>query len=301
MRPFPRVSATSPIRPNAGLGNITLVESATNSNYNALWITATKRLSHGFQFNAAYTFSHSIDYNSLSSQGAVVQDSNNLRGDRASSDFDARHRFVISALYELPFKGNRWVEGWEIGSIVTYQSAFRFTVLAGSPPACPPPPATPTPGCGAANNAFTGLATLRPDLTATIQYFKDPSLWFSNATCNPIVTMGGPGICPSSSVFTLPVSSSGVYHFGNLGRNTLIGPRFSNTDFSIIKRTRITELVRVEFRADMFDVFNHPNFGLPNRVAVGGSTTFGTITNTRSPTGDAGSSRQIQFALKFIF
>jgi hypothetical protein len=80
---------------------------------------------------------------------------------------------------------------------------------------------------------------------------------------------------------------------------TIIGPAFNNVDLSLIKSTKITETVSLQFRAEVFDLFNHANFGQPGRVV--GSATFGKVTNTRFPTGDAGSSRQLQFALKFIF
>src|SRR6185503_9801588 len=112
-RPFPALSPTSPIAPGVPLQNITFRESTGNSSYNALWVTATKRLSHGLQFNASYTFSKSIDYNSQSSQGVTLQDSNNIKGDRGLSDFDARHRFVISGLYELPWKKDSVLGGWQ--------------------------------------------------------------------------------------------------------------------------------------------------------------------------------------------
>jgi hypothetical protein len=86
----------------------------------------------------------------------------------------------------------------------------------------------------------------------------------------------------------------------------LIGPTFNNTDFSVIKNTKLTETTRVQFRAEFFDLFNHANFGQPNRTAItvaagAAPSAFGTITNTRFPTGDSGSSRQIQFAVKFSF
>src|SRR6202008_5179358 len=98
-------------------------------NYNALWVTATKRMSKGLQFNGSYTWSKSIDYNSQSSQGVTLQDSYNLRGDRGLSDFDARHRFVISGLYELPFKGNQLVEGWQLSTIVQSQTGKPVTIV----------------------------------------------------------------------------------------------------------------------------------------------------------------------------
>ena len=80
------------------------------SHYNGLWISANQRLSRGLQFNASYTLSKSTDFNSLSSQGVVVQDSFNLADSEGPSDYDARHRFVINAIYELPFTGN-WLQG----------------------------------------------------------------------------------------------------------------------------------------------------------------------------------------------
>jgi hypothetical protein len=292
LRPFPTLSADSPILPGAPVGNITEIDSAANSSYNALWVTGHKRLSRGLQFNASYTWSKSIDYNSLNSQGVVVQDSNNIRGDRGLSDFDARHRFVISAIYELPMRGNRLVEGWQISGITQLQSGNPVNILAGNPLAIPGTT------IGGANIAsFTGLATLRPDLIGPIEIIGDPTQWFSNRVCDPRDPRG----CPADAVFALPVGPGNVFHFGNLGRNVIIGPGFNNTDFSLLKNTKINETVRVQFRAEVFDIFNHANFGQPGRVAQVGSTTFGVITSTRFPTGDSGSSRQVQLALKVIF
>jgi hypothetical protein len=100
------------------------------------------------------------------------------------------------------------------------------------------------------------------------------------------------------------VSSSGVFHFGNLGRNVITGPDFKNVDFSVLKNTRITESLRIQFRTEIFDLLNRANLGQPGRVATVGSTSFGLITptnGTRFPTSDSGSSRQLQFALKLIF
>ena len=103
VRPYPALSASSPIDPGKALGNITVMESDGNSSYNALWVTATKRLSKGLQFSASYTFSKSIDNVSRTAQGLLVQNSYNLKGDRGLSDFDARHRFTMNGIYELPY------------------------------------------------------------------------------------------------------------------------------------------------------------------------------------------------------
>jgi hypothetical protein len=257
-RPFPSVSGSSPIRPGVTLTNITQIEGSGNSTYNALWITANKRLARGLQFNTSYTFSKSIDYNSLNSQGVILQDSFNERNNRGLSDFDARHRFVISGLYELPFHGNQLVEGWQLSSIVQSQTGNPVTIVIN-------------------NAAFTGNNnTVRPDVTGPISILGTPNRWFD--------------IAP----FVVPVG-----RFGNLGRNVVIGPGFNNVDFSVIKRTKLTENTLVEFRTEVFDLFNHANFGQPGRVV--GSANFGQITNTRFATGDSGSSRQLQFALKLKF
>ena len=257
-RPFPNVSAASAIRPGAPLGNIAEIEGTGNSSYNAMWLTATKRLSAGLQFNASYTFSKSIDYTSLNSQGVILQDSYNEQANRGLSDFDARHRFVISGLYELPFHRNQLVDGWQLSAIVQSQSGNPVTIVVN-------------------NAAFTGNNnTVRPDVTGPIAIIGTVARWFDTAP------------------FVVPVG-----RFGNLGRNVVIGPGFNNADFSVIKRTKIGKNQTIEFRWEVFDIFNHANFGQPGRVVA--SATFGQITNTRFATGDSGSSRQMQFALKYKF
>ena len=168
-----------------------------------------------------------------------------------------RHRFVISGLYELPFRGNKLTEGWQLSTIVQSQSGNPVNIVV--------------------NNAgFTGTNnTVRPDVTGPVEILGTVERWFD------------------PTPFVVPVG-----RFGNLGRNVVIGPRFNNTDFSVIKRTRLTETQLIEFRWEVFDVFNHANFGQPQRVV---GQTLGQIVNTRFPTGDSGSSRQMQFALKYKF
>jgi len=301
VRPFPALSPNSPIKPNVPLLNITFREGTSNSNYNALWVTANKRLGRGLQFNSSYTFSKSIDYNSQSSQGVTVQDSYNLKGDRGLSDFDARHRFVVSGLYELPFTGNQFKEGWQLSLITQLQTGNPVTLLSGN--------ALPILGVTTATtnaSSLTGLATLRPDISGPITISPTAAAtgigvqYFPNLVCDPRPS----GSCPSGSVVILPVAfinNKTIFHFGSMGRNVVIGPGFNNSDVSLIKRTKIGENKLIEFRWEVFDVFNHANFGQPGRVAQVGSTTFGVISNTRFPTGDSGSSRQMQFALKFKY
>jgi hypothetical protein len=272
-RPYPRLSASSPILPGSAVGNITEVTSLGYSRYNGLWVTFNQRFSRGLQFNGSYTLSKSKDTNSLSSQGVVVQDSTNIAGDYALSDYDARHRYVVSAIWELPFKGNAFKEGWQLSFVTQGQSGNPINVLT--------------------NLNFTGNANIRPDLVGAVEVLGDPSRWFTNTVCNPTVA----GSCGSTAVFALP---TGPNHFGNLPRNAIIGPGFFTTDLSLIKKTRVGRST-LEFRAEAFNLFNHPNFANPGRIATVGSTSFGVITATRFPTGDSGAARQIQFALKLYF
>ena len=254
VRPFPTLSQSSPILPGTNLGNITQVESGGNSSYNALWSSLSQRLRRGVQFSASYTWSKSLDYNSFSTGGIVGQDSYNLRGDRGLSDFDARHRFVFNGIYDLPLRGNQFLEGWQLAGIVQLQSGSPVNIVT-------------------SNSTVNGIAnTLRPDVTGPLDIVGSVERWFD------------------TSVF------SAVQRPGSLGRNVVIGPGFNNTDLSVIKNTRFGEKLRMQFRVEFFDLFNHANFGAPGVVV--GTPAFGQITSTRFPTGESGSSRQIQFAVK---
>jgi hypothetical protein len=252
--PFKTLSPTSPILPGTPLGNITQVESAGNSSYNALWVTATQRLARGLQFDASYTWSKSLDYNSFSTGGVIGQDSYNLRADRGLSDFDARHRAVLNAIYDLPFRGNRLIEGWQFALIVQCQSGSPINIVSG-------------------NSTVNGIAnTLRPDATGPINIVGQVERWFDTTAFIPVA------------------------HFGNLGRNVVIGPGFNTADASAIKNIHFSERARLQLRLEVFDLFNHANFGPPGNVV--GTPAFGRLTSTRFPTGESGSSRQIQFAMK---
>jgi len=281
-RPFPLISPTSSFFPGKSLStSLTFRDSSANSSYNALWVTANKTFSRGVQFNTSYTWSHSIDDVSRNNQGIFIQDSTDIGNSRGSSDFDVRHRFVANAIYDLPFKGNRLVSGWEVATILSAQSGNPFTVVL-------------------ATAGVTGTAnTIRPDLIGPVKTTGNPTQWISN----PIGT------------FALPAAGT----LGNLGRNTIYGPGFTDVDLSLVKNTKLTERVNLQFRADAFDLFNHPNFGQPGPLAGNGATiitftpvtgqpgvftipaSFSSIASTRFPTADSGSSRQLQLALKLQF
>jgi hypothetical protein len=295
VRPFAFLAANSPIQLPAGvgLGNITERVSNGTSNYNAMWVSVTKRVTHGLQFGGNYTWSHAMDETSGDNAGSTVTNALNPMLDYGPSNYDARHHLSFNAVYALPFKGSRLVQGWQAAGILALQSGNPLNVVAGNP------------GAGAGISSFTGLSGIRPDLVGPLPAIGETLLangnvqWFSAATvCDPSTGNG----CGSGAVFAIPVAAGGnVFHFGSLGRNAMVGPGFENVDFSITKTTKITERLSNEFRVETFDIFNHPNFSNPNTTAQFGSSNFGVISATRGAPGDAGSSRQMQFAMKFIF
>ncbi|HYL37501.1 MAG TPA: TonB-dependent receptor [Bryobacteraceae bacterium] len=281
VKPFPALSASSPIDPGRALGNILVQQSVANSNYNALWLTANKRFSKGLQLSGTYTWSKSIDDNSRNNNPAATflpQDSYNIRGDRGLSDFDARHRFAVNGIYTLPFKGNRLVEGWSLSTIVQLQTGNPLNFHT-------------------TNSAFTGLTTLRPSVVGGVQTGFTPA---TNGIATAVTYVQNP-----SAFYDQGAA------FGNLGRNVVIGPGFTNVDLALWKDTKITERVTWQIRADSFDLLNHANFNnpvptVPSSQTLGAvipaSSTFGLITGgTRFPAGDFGTSRQIQLAMKLIF
>ncbi len=293
-RPYVRLSASSPILPGTTLGNITDSTSLGWSDYKGLWVTANRRMSHGLQLQGSYTLSKSTDTNSY--DGTLTAQNNLDLGDSVGpSDFDVRHRFSVNATYELPFHGNRLKDGWQLVVVEQAQTGNPFNVVTNIA-------------------TITGTATVRPDLIGALPSinphpnndsngFPVSYQWFDGQTtvCDPRIAAPAAGSCNSSSVFALPYNAAGVAHFGNLGRNVMYGPGFGNTDFSIIKNLALQGSARVQFRVEIFNLFNQANFGQPGRTATVGSTSFGIISNTRFPTGDSGSSRQVQFAAKFLF
>ncbi len=280
--------------PFPAYGNITLIESAASSVYNAFQFRAEKRLSTGLSFLSSYTFSRSIDDASAEfgtrAETGIPQDSNNLAAERGLSNFQTKHRFVFSSVYQLPFgKGQRWLnrEGvvdyllshWQAGGILALQSGRPFTVNRGSDQS--------QSGTFSLQNTPTGAD--RPNLvgnpfqggniagqTGCPAQVQTPQHWF-----NPCA-------------FAAPAGPA----FGNLGRNTLIGPNFRDVDFSLAKDIPLSsEARKLQFRAEVFNIFNRPNFDLPNVNFDAG--TFGQVLSANAFGGKP--PRQIQLGLKFIF
>jgi hypothetical protein len=265
------VFAPASATPFPNFSEIPEITSNGNSNYNGLWVTLHDQLTHGLQFLATYTWSRSQDYASLDFPNVLPQNSYNLRSEYGPSDFDARNRFVLSGFYSLPFRGNRLVSGWQLAAITTAQSGNPLTAYMSG-----------------VSGLFPG-AVVRPNVTGPVEVTGNPADWIANP-----------------QVFTSPCSKASgtlVCSPGNEGRNSIIGPDYLDTDFSLIKDTKITEKLTTQFRAEAFDIFNQANFGDPNFVITpsSGVLTSSVITSTRFPEGDFGSSRQLQLALKLIF
>jgi Carboxypeptidase regulatory-like domain len=254
------------------LGNITYNDSIGMSNYNALWITYRRSLRGGLAFNTTYTYSKSMDENSQSGNG--IQDNTNPAGSYGLSDFDVRHHFVFSGTWTLPFHGNRLKDGWLLADVTQIQGGNPLNVVTGS--------------------AYSGASgNIRPTLLA------QPSVGIHKALANfniPYIVGTSCLAATAGCNFLTPTIG-----YGAMQRNGLTGPGFSDTDVSLQKTTKIAESVNFILRMDAFDVFNQANFGNPVLTASPTSTTFGQISATRGAIGDAGSSRQLQFAAKVQF
>jgi len=210
-----------------------------------------------------------------------IQDFHNIATERALSDFDARRRFVMSGVYLLPFTAQngflkRVVAGWSVAPIVNMQTGSPFSPIV-------PLSATLAPGATPAPGVIYNSGSLE-------QYDR------------PDVVVGQPLLMPNPSPSQWINPKAFARHnlgFGSAGRNILTSPGFQDVDFSIAKNTSIKEGISLQFRAEAFNLLNHPNFTQPQNSLT--ASTFGQITATRSTRGDLGSSRQLQLGMKLIF
>ena len=288
---YQTLSPNSPIDPGVAIAsNITEVNSISSSNYNGMWAVLSKNMSHGLYVSANYEWTKSMDINSLGSQGGLnLQDSNNPSGNYGLSDFDTRNHFAGTAIYDFPFKGNRWVSGYQLATIIQYQTGNPVNITAGS----------------SSYNGVTGL--VRPNLVGPLARHKSQGA-IANVTYFPssLVCPIGPTLAAASgcslqiqATQATPTSTIIYTGIGNIERNAGIGPGFADVDLSGQKDTKIFEGLTFTLRADAFDILNHPNFGQPSGNTQ--SSTFGQISATRFATSDGGSSRQLQLSGKFTF
>ncbi len=268
----PSVAARSRF-PN--LGNFALQAGAASSNYHALALRAEKRLSSGLTVTGSYTFSKSMDNDSLGNTvvSSGLDQSNTKSLERALSSFDIRHRLIVSFTYDLPFKSSNKalfavLGNWQAGGIITQQSGQPFTVNLSA---------------DRANNGLGLLGYGRPNLVGDPNLSGDqrtPERWFN------------------TDAFVLQPFGT----LGTAGRNILEGPGTHIVDFSLLKNILFTERHRLQFRTEFFNLFNNTNFDFPDgricTVTVTGAPctggTFGRITAARDP-------RILQFGLKYLF
>jgi len=262
--PLPGAGAIAARRPIPQLSQIADIRWNGWATYHALTVAAKRRFAKGLMFDANWTWSHSID--DASDPGATLNEPNlpqnvyDLGSEKASSSFDHRHRVVVSFIYQLPLTGkpSGWVHAilgqWQLGGYFTAQSGAPFTVNIASDQA----------------NIGAGPAQ-RPNISGSPDNGpKNPQQWFD------------------TSVFSLPA----LFTFGNAPRNAVIGPGLREFDLSLQKDFRVTEATKLQFRAEAYNLFNHPNFNIPNRIAF--APNFGSISSAQD-------SRQLQFAMKFLF
>ncbi len=276
--------------------NFVYTESSGKSAYHAAQVKFERHFSAGLAFLGAYTWSKAIDTNSTflddDRNENFPQNSLDLAAEKAPSDFDFRHRLSVAYVYDLPFGSTLWkssnrsvnylVRDWQLAGIATAQSGPPFTAQIGGNVSC----------TSEATSAGLGLSSDRPDLIGNpYPAHQTPNQWvLASAFRDPRFNAAGTQVLPCA--------------FGNAGRNILRGPGLADWDFSLLRRFRLTESKAVEFRAEMFNMFNRPNFETPQRDVA--SQSFGQIFNTVQPiaglaSGGPGDPREVQFALKFIW
>ena len=265
-------------RPNPNFGDIYLETNSGFSGYNGFQASIMRRIGSGLYFQGNYTFGHVID--DVQDQGLFAsepQDNNNIRAERGNGSGDVRENFTYSVLYDLPMgSGHAFLgtaprpvrllaSGWQVNSLGIVRGGVAFNVTDYTDPA--------------GNGNFTNV---RPDIVPGVDQYaahKGVDGWLNvNAWTDP---------SPNT--------------YGNSPRNGWYGPGLTQFDGSLIKKTSFGEHRELEFRAEFFNIFNHPNFDQPYSTWSPGSTSFGQIFNTINKTIGTGTQRQIQFALKMHF
>ena len=258
--------------------------------YNALQAKLVKRFSGGLNLQASYTWSKDIG-NSCGDPGCAIQNTYNIAAERGLEEPDFRHRFTLSGLYELPFGkglqfGNNWgsiadglIGGWQLSSIVTIRSGEAETAYV-----------------GAGDLSNTGSFGYRPDQIGNPYDF---SFGLAEQAALGCPTPGHQSLqCwYNPAAFAIPALAPGqvsAHLFGNSGQGDLRGPGQVNFDFGIKKQFHLTEHQKLDFRAELFNVFNHPQFQLPNSNpdSPGGASITSTLPDNQ---------REIQFSLRWSF
>jgi len=288
------------------IGYLSFLSNRSNSAYNSLQVTLTKRYSHGLYLLAGYTYGHAID-TATSNLAGVPPDSNNYAAERGNGDFDIRHRFTLSATYDLPAVKSKWqmLEGWQVTSILNLQAGEPYTL-------------------GDFNDdiSFTGEFNDRWNMSGNAKDVhwsaKTPPPYFdfsddahSNAACVTQATALGTldnlyyyGCYQSGSeVITPPADMTQ----GTMGRNIFRGPKFTNWDMSVSKMWNLGERVKLQLRGEVFNILNHANFDVfTMNTDLSVPSNVGTVVYTpdvaaANPVIGSGGSRHIQLAGKIIW
>ncbi|MBV9624437.1 MAG: TonB-dependent receptor [Acidobacteria bacterium] len=282
-------------RPNPNYGFMDEFANLSSSTYHAFQGTLRVHGSHGISGFAGYTWSKSlddasdgIDFNSATV--ALPQDSNNLKAEHGPSNFDTRHRFTAAFSYRIPrlIGPEQLAGGWQLNTIFTAQSGRPIPIVSSSDTSGF---SFPTPANSHQRpDLVPGISPINPDWESAPD---------SIGYLNPLA-------------FAQPPSPTGLAgSFGDLGRNAIFGPHFWDLDFALAKDTRLLERLNLELRAEFFNIFNHPNFALPNWFVNPGAgitapPATGLITQTpdqaqTNPGLGGGGPRVIQLGLKLLF
>src|SRR5262249_44301424 len=257
---FPGPGSVASRRPFPAYGNITggYISSIGNSNFNGMTVRAERRMSKGLSFISSYAWSKSIDDGvgisaASDSSGAFSQDSRNLRALRSGSEFVVTHRFAFSYVYDLPSGGiqntpmHAIAAGCQLTGILRLQTGPPFTVFSGKDE----------------SNTGGGATQDRPNLIGDWHVPNPgPGRWFNTCT---LLANGTQRNCLPGDVPAWQVNTG---TFGSAGRNILRSDGLKNFDLGLSRSFRFTEQVSLQFRSEIFNLANHPNFGLPNQSAA---------------------------------
>jgi hypothetical protein len=273
-QPVPGTSAGPLTAKYPYLGFIDFLSNLYRSNYNGLEATLTERTSHGLSFTVGYTYSHALDQDSYNISPFLPQDSTHPEREYASSDFDLRHRLTVSLTYALPARQSfaQLLQGWSVNSIVTWQTGQPWQIDDFTD-----------------NISGTGEFADRWDFYGNPSDFKSgpaPLPFFQGAAVGdfPTPCQNAYNAYPGNQMLQPPGGTLGCYvqgnsalippaanTFGTLGRNVFRGSGLSNVDLSVTKQWRFQERLTAQFRAEIFNIFNHPNFANP----YGASSAYG--------------------------
>lgn len=271
-----------------GIGNMRLASDGANSKYNSLQTSLNGTFHRDLHMQVAYTLARANDATTASGSGGDLNNATNpyvgWKYDYGPSVYNRNNVFFANFVYDLPFfrSGNGFTKGvlggWEVASIITSESGAPVNIgVSGS---------TNSPSSIISNSG------VRPDVSGPISYPKKVGQWFSGNFGHTVTESDG----KSYTFGTL--CETGPDCYGNLGFDAITGPGRTNWDFSLLKNFAVTERFKVEFRAEAFNVFNHPQFeGNANTGGLGnnfGSGNFGQITSAYDP-------REFQLALKLKF